>query len=157
MAGVDCESVLLLSSLAAPSDANAVALMFALPSPWKMARVVDVYSLPVGVLKTSTIQFDPSDDGCTLTPIACGVPPVGVSRPDTITYSTAASTTVIATIRMVAITGDTAASSLRMMLFMVLSSCGLRRHSFEGVTGAQKRITRKNRIEERARRGTDRR
>src|SRR3989442_5371857 len=48
--------------------------------------------------------------------------------PDTITYSTAASTTVIATIRMVAITGDTAASSFRMMLFMVLSSCGLRRH-----------------------------
>src|SRR3989441_8291446 len=30
--------------------------------------------------------------------------------------------------RMVAITGDTAASSFRMMLFMVLSSCGLRRH-----------------------------
>src|SRR5947209_19822489 len=29
---------------------------------------------------------------------------------------------------MVAITGDTAASSFRMMLFMVLSSCGLRRH-----------------------------
>src|SRR6266581_8855250 len=53
---------------------------------------------------------------------------VVVSRPDTITYSTAASTTVIATIRMVAITGDTAASSFRMMLFMVLSSCGLRRH-----------------------------
>src|SRR2546421_563798 len=44
------------------------------------------------------------------------------------TYSTAASTTVMATIRMVAITGDTAASSFRMMLFMVLSSCGLRRH-----------------------------
>src|SRR2546430_15154007 len=34
----------------------------------------------------------------------------------------------MATIRMVAITGDTAASSFRMMLFMVLSSCGLRRH-----------------------------
>src|SRR2546428_6203965 len=29
---------------------------------------------------------------------------------------------------MVALTGDTAASSFRMMLFMVLSSCGLRRH-----------------------------
>src|SRR5437667_12763154 len=94
-----------------------------------MARVVDVYSLPVGVLKTSTIQFDPSDDGCTLTPIACGVPPGPVIRPDTITYSTAARTTVMATIRMVAITGDTAASSLRMMLFMALYSCGLRRRS----------------------------
>src|SRR3989441_7803629 len=117
-----------LHPLAAPSDANAVADMFEVPSPWKMARVVDVYSLPVGVLKMVTIQFDPSDDGCTLTPIACGVPPGPVIRPDTITYSTAASTTVMATIRMVAITGDTAASSFRMMLFMVLSSCGLRRH-----------------------------
>src|SRR3989449_9248345 len=43
-------------------------------------------------------------------------------------HSSDLSTTVIATIRMVAITGDTAASSFRMMLFMVLSSCGLRRH-----------------------------
>src|SRR5881396_1948508 len=46
-------------------------------------------------------------------------PPTGVIRPDTMTYNTAASTTVMATIRMVAITGDTAASSLRMTLFMV--------------------------------------
>src|SRR3989442_12328653 len=38
----------------------------------------------------------------------------------------------MATIRMVAITGDTAASSFRMMLFMVLSSCGLRRHLVTG-------------------------
>src|SRR3989442_6260739 len=115
-----------------PRDVNAVAVRFAVPSPWKIARVVDAYSLPVGVLKTVTIQFDPSDDGCTLTPIACGVPPGPVIRPDTITYSTAASTTVMATIRMVAITGDTAASSLRMMLFMVLSSCGLRRYAAGG-------------------------
>src|SRR5207245_4685534 len=121
-----------LHPLAVPSDANAVAVMFEVPSPWKIASVVDAYSLPVGVLKTVTIQFDPSDDGCTLTPIACGVPPGPVIRPDTITYSTAASTTVMATIRMVAITGDTAASSLRMMLFMVLSSCGLRRCSGTG-------------------------
>src|SRR5439155_23768725 len=118
MAVADGETFDRLHPLAAPSDANAVALRFALPSPWKMARVVDVYSLPVGVLNTRTIKFDPSDDGCTLTPIACGVPPGPVIRPDTITYSTAASTTVMATIRMVAITGDTAASSLRMMLFM---------------------------------------
>src|SRR5437899_11011888 len=69
------------------------------------------------------IQFVPSPV-VTLTPIATGVPPGPVIRPDTITYSTAASTTVIATIRMVAITGETAVSSLRMMLFMVLSSCG---------------------------------
>src|SRR5438552_16467672 len=34
------------------------------------------------------------------------------------TYNTAASTTVMATIRMVAITGDTAASSFLMMVFI---------------------------------------
>src|SRR5947207_253498 len=48
-------------------------------------------------------------------------PLTGEIRPDTMTYNTAASTTVIATMRMVAMTGDTAASSLRMTLFMVLS------------------------------------
>src|SRR2546425_3886761 len=64
-----------LHPFAAPRDANAVADMFAVPSPWKMAGVVDAYSLPIGVLKTLTIHFNPSDDGCTLTPIACGVPP----------------------------------------------------------------------------------
>src|SRR5438132_10172081 len=94
MAVADGETFDRLHPLAAPSDANAVALRFALPSPWKMARVVDVYSLPVGVLKTSTIQFDPSDDGCTLTPIACGVPPGPVIRPDTITR-TAEHTTAV--------------------------------------------------------------
>src|SRR2546425_11880127 len=52
-----------LHPLAAPRDANAVAVRFALPSPWKIARVVGAYSLPVGLLKTVTIQFDPSDDG----------------------------------------------------------------------------------------------
>src|SRR5437773_3318511 len=45
-------------------------------------------------------------------------PPTGVIRPDTMTYNTAASTTVMATIRMVAITGDTAASSFLMTLFI---------------------------------------
>src|SRR5439155_2937597 len=48
-------------------------------------------------------------------------PLTGEIRPDTMTYNTAASTTVIATMRMVAMTGDTAASSLRMTLFMVYS------------------------------------
>src|SRR6266487_2775645 len=61
------------------------------------------------------------------------VAPGPTRRPETITYRTAASTTVIATIRMVAMTGDTAASSLRMILFMVLSSCGFRRVSYRGV------------------------
>src|SRR5947209_19751570 len=46
MAVADGETFDRLHPLAAPSDANAVALRFALPSPWKMARVVDVYSLP---------------------------------------------------------------------------------------------------------------
>src|SRR2546428_9151950 len=112
-----------LHPFAVPSDANAVADMFEVPSPWKIASVVDAYSLPVGVLKTLTMQFDPSDDGCTLTPIACGVPPGPVIRPDTITYSTAASTTVMATIRMVAITGDTAASSLSGMAHVCTPAC----------------------------------
>src|SRR5438093_11682506 len=55
---------------------------------------------------------------------------------------------------MVAITGDTAASSFRMMLFMVLSSCGLRRHSVEGGTAAHKRVAPNIRLWERVRRGT---
>src|SRR5437773_3296714 len=46
-------------------------------------------------------------------------PPTSVMRPDTMTYNTAASTTVMATIRMVAITGDTAASSFLMTVFIV--------------------------------------
>src|SRR5437867_7331301 len=52
-----------LHPLAAPRDANAVAVRFEIPSPWKMDRVVAEFNLPVGVLKTVTIQFDPSDDG----------------------------------------------------------------------------------------------
>src|SRR5207245_3079283 len=91
----------------------------------KIASVVAVYAFPLGALETTMIQFAPSVDFDTLTPSACGVPPGPLIKPETITYSTAASTTVIATIRMVAITGDTAASSFRMMLFMVLSSCGI--------------------------------
>src|SRR5437870_9778489 len=97
-----------------------------------MARVVDVYSLPVGVLKTSTIQFDPSDDGCTLTPIACGVPPGPVIRPDTITYSTAASTRAVEHTSELPSSGDTACRLLLEKIFMVLSSCGLRRYFGRG-------------------------
>src|SRR2546422_3349299 len=92
-----------------------------------VSLTADVVS-PLGVVVINSVQFVPSPDVPILTPITRGPCPVGVSRPDTITYSPAASTTVIATIRMGAITGDTAASSFRMMLFMVLSSCGLRRH-----------------------------
>src|SRR5207245_6557013 len=79
-----------------------------------------------------TDQVAPSDDARTRSPTTWRVPLGPLIRPDTITYSTAASTTVMASIRMVAITGDTAASSLRMMLFMVLSSCGLRRYRVRG-------------------------
>src|SRR3989454_4395020 len=70
---------------------------------------------PLGVDVINSVQFVPSPAVTILTPITQGPWPAGVSRPDLITYSTAASTTVIATIRMVAITGDTAASSFRMM------------------------------------------
>src|SRR2546425_3213329 len=44
--------------------------------------------------------------------------------PETMTYSTAASTTVIATIKIVAMTGDTACSSLRKRVFIVLFLLG---------------------------------
>src|SRR2546430_17422509 len=93
-----------------------------------MVSFVPAVVSPVGTFANVRVQFVPSVDRPGTTPMVLGPVPVGVSRPDTITYSTAASTTVMATIRMVAITGDTAASSFRMMLFMVLSSCGLRRH-----------------------------
>src|SRR2546427_8445307 len=83
---------------------------------------------PLGVVVINSVQFVPSPDVPILTPITRGPCPVGVSRTNIITYSSAAMWTVMVTIRMVAITGDTAASSFRMMLFMVLSSCGLRRH-----------------------------
>src|SRR3989441_5279853 len=92
-----------------------------------VSLTADVVS-PLGVVVINSVQFVPSPDLPILTPITRGPRPVGVSRPDTITYSTAASTTVIATIRMVAITGDTPASSFRMMLFTVLSSCDFRPH-----------------------------
>src|SRR5881409_2945384 len=120
-----------LHPVALVSDASVVADRLLDPSGLKIDNDVVVYGFDDGVLEMVMIQFVPSPV-VTLTPIATGVPPGPVSRPDTITYSTAASTTVMATIRMVAITGDTAASSFRMMLFMVLSSCGLRRHSFQG-------------------------
>src|SRR2546426_12785896 len=109
------ESAMLLTTVFAPPPVVIVSL------------TADVVR-PVGVVVINSVQFVPSPDVLLLTSITRCPLPVGVSRPDTITYSTAASTTVMATIRMVAITGDTAASSFRMMLFMVLSSCGLRRH-----------------------------
>src|SRR2546430_17044985 len=120
---------LFVFQLPAVRDAKAMLLttVFAPPPVVTVSLTADVVR-PVGVVVINSVQFVPSPDLPMLTPITRGPWPVGVSRPDTITYSTAASTTVIATIRMVAITGDTAASSFRMMLFMVLSSCGLRRH-----------------------------
>src|SRR2546422_2923297 len=79
-----------LHPLAAPRDANAVAVRFALLFPWKIGRASGGRDWSAGVCTSDLIQFDPSDDGCTPTPIACGVPPGPVIRPDTITYSTAA-------------------------------------------------------------------
>src|SRR3989454_4689547 len=100
------------------SDDHAVAVRFAVPSPRNIDRVVVVYALPVGVLDTSRTQFVPSGETEAMMPIDCGVQAGPLIRADTITYSTAARTTVIATMRMVAITGDTAASSLRMTFFI---------------------------------------
>src|SRR5439155_8634981 len=95
-----------LHPLAVPSDANAVAVMFEVPSPWKIASVVDVYSLPVGVLKTSTIQFDPSDRSEERRAGTGGVTRWPANRSDTITYSTADSTTVMETHRKDEIKGE---------------------------------------------------
>src|SRR2546427_10481292 len=84
-------------------------------------NVVVVSACGAGTFEICKTQFDVVS--CRLTPIVCGPPPGPTNRPDTITYSTAARTTVIATMRMVAMTGDTASSSFRMMRFMVLASC----------------------------------
>src|SRR5256712_14082167 len=51
---------------------------------------------PLGVVVINSVQFVPSPDVPILTPITRGPLPVGVSSPDTITYSTPASTTGIA-------------------------------------------------------------
>src|SRR3989441_2656280 len=89
----------------------------------RIRNVVVVSACGAGTFEICKTQFDVVS--CRLTPIVCGPPPGPTNRPDTITYSTAASTTVIATMRMVAMTGDTASSSFRMMRFMVLFSCSV--------------------------------
>src|SRR2546428_4739841 len=79
------------------SDDHAVAVRFAVPSPRNIDRVVVVYTLPVGVLDTSRTQFVPSGDLEALMPIDCGVPRGALLTPETLTHTTAARTTVIAT------------------------------------------------------------
>src|SRR3990172_9009334 len=86
-----------------------------------MVRLVPDVVSPVGDDAITRVQFVPSAERLMLMPIDRGPPPGPTKRPETMTYNTAASTTVMATIRMVAITGDTACSSFRMMAFMVLS------------------------------------
>jgi hypothetical protein len=67
------------------------------------------------------VQLVPVPGLAMFTPQATGVLPGPEMSPETMTYSTAASTTVIATIKIVAMTGDTACSSLRMKVLMVRS------------------------------------
>src|SRR5437867_5264544 len=95
-------------------DENAMLLttVFAPPPVVIVSLTADVVR-PVGVVVINSVQFVRSPHGAILSGVSRADVCVGVRRPDTITYSTAASTTVIATIRMVAITGDTAASSFR--------------------------------------------
>src|SRR2546426_2091994 len=114
-------------------DENAMLLttVFAPPPVVIVSLTADVVR-PVGVVVINSVQFVPDRKSTRLTSSHLVTSYAVFCLPDTITYSTAASTTVMATIRMVAITGDTAASSLRMMLFMVLSSCGLRRYAAGG-------------------------
>src|SRR2546427_426280 len=90
----------------------------------RIRNVVVVSACGAGTFEICKTQFDMVS--CRLTPIVCGPPPGPTNRPDTITYSTAASTNVIATMRMVEMTGDTASSSLRMMVFMVYLPPGIR-------------------------------
>src|SRR5207249_9014567 len=73
------------------TDTYTLSLHDALPI-LKIDNDVVVYGFDDGVLEMVMIQFVPSPV-VTLTPIATGVPPGPVIRPDTITYSTAASTT----------------------------------------------------------------
>src|SRR5207249_10174262 len=97
---------LFVFQLPAVRDANAMLLttVFAPPPVVTVSLTADVVR-PVGVVVINSVQFVPSPrseerrvgKGCS----SRG----GASRPDTNTYSTAASTTVIATIRMVEIRG----------------------------------------------------
>src|SRR5437667_12735325 len=87
----------------------------------RIRNVVWVSAWGAGTFEICKTQFD--EVSCRLTPIVWGPPPGPTNRPGTITYSTAARTTVIATMRMVAMTGDTASPSLRMLPFIVLASC----------------------------------
>src|SRR2546422_7493386 len=111
-----------LHPVALVSDASVVADRLLDPSGLKIDNDVVVYGFDDGVLEMVMIQFVPSPV-VTLTPIATGVPPGPVIRPDTITYSTAASTTVIATIRMVAITGDPKSTPLNSRHCYISYSC----------------------------------
>jgi hypothetical protein len=88
------------------------------PLPEIKVNVVEFWLSPVGTLVNVMIQFVPSLERVTPAPMAFGVLPGPEINPDTMTYSTAASTTVIATIKIVAMTGDTAFSSFRRMVFI---------------------------------------
>src|SRR2546426_5433776 len=86
-------------------DENAMLLttVFAAPPVVIVSLVADNVR-PVGVVVINSVQSITRPDTVIQADWTRGVCSADLSRPDTITYSTAASTTVIATIRMVAIT-----------------------------------------------------
>src|SRR2546428_5616662 len=89
------------------------------PAAFLIVMNTELVAALEGIDVNVRVQLLWSPDLPMFTPQAVGVPPGPEMSPETMTYSTAASTTVIATIKIVAMTGDTACSSLRKRVFIV--------------------------------------
>ena len=98
-----------------------VAPVTAAPAAFLIVMNTELVAALEGIDVNVRVQLLWSPDLPMFTPQAVGVPPGPEMSPETMTYSTAASTTVIATIKIVAMTGDTACSSSWMMLLIVQS------------------------------------
>src|SRR2546425_9283569 len=109
------------------------------PAAFLMVMHTELVAALEGIDVNVRVQLLWSPDLPMFTPQAVRVPPGPEMSPETMTYSTAASTTVIATIKIVAMTGDTACSSLWMMLLIVLSFLRHLPHPLQGGRGALKR------------------
>src|SRR3990172_2514451 len=120
------------------------------PPGSRTSRYVEAGRAPAGAAITSTDQFVPVSR--TFTDICRGGLFV-TTKPATMTYSTAASTTVIATIRMVPITGDTAFPSSRWVRLMLAPLAAIR----GGVGTGGRRDTGAGIVRERENLGTARR
>src|SRR2546426_6567230 len=110
------------------------------PAAFLIVMNTELVAALEGIDVNVRVQLLWSPDLPMFTPQAVGVPPGPEMSPETMTYSTAASTTVIATIKIVAMTGDTACSSLWMMLLIVQSFLRHLPHLLHGGRGALKRV-----------------